>query len=300
MTYQTAIQLFIQSLIARNNVPAYIRHVQSKLRRFAKATLVPLPENLQPRDISDYISQLRRENNLKPSTAITHRDTIVNWLSWLSREGYIDNVDWYNRVEKIRRDRTLRQSLSDDQVCRLLITAETMDYRTPLTARRNVAMLCVLLDTGLRESECLTLRLSDVDMNTNQIRVRAENAKCRKERVVWFSATTRARLMSYMRVRRRCGGEWLWLTRNKTHPSKSLILHYVHRLGERAGLPNINVHMLRHTAATSMCRNGMSLAAVSAMLGHGSVRTTEIYLHLSRDDVRRQYEEHAPLRMYRM
>jgi integrase/recombinase XerD len=293
MTYQQCIHRYLQTLVARNDVPDYISQVKARLRRFEKECPVSTPGKLKPKHINDWLASLHR--NLGGSTVANYRATVVAWLTWLSGEEYIGECNWQRRVEKVKTEGKRPNALTREQTRRFITATQNMIYRNTFTERRNLALICFFLDTGLREAECLNLRLDDVDINTCRVRIRASIAKCRKERVVWFSSATLRVLKAYMRVRRNKKSKYLWLTRLGDKPSKSLILQIVKRIGATCGVPEITVHALRHSAATSMIRNGISLAAASALLGHSSLRTTEIYLHLVEDDIREQYANAAPL-----
>jgi len=169
-----------------------------------------------------------------------------------------------------------------------------MKHSTSLAARRDIAMFCMYVDTGLRESELVSLRMRDVDLEAHSARVGAQS-KSRRERLVWFSGETLRELRAYLRVRGNRVSPYLWLTREGDKPSSSLILQIVKRAGRRAGMPWLTVHTLRHTAATMLLKNGMPIAHVQRILGHSRIETTMRYLHLSQDDIAEVYHDSAPL-----
>lgn len=282
---------YIQSLVARNLRPNYIIMVSRTLRDFNDHLNVS-PQTLTPQHIIDYLATLQPK--LKAPTLVTKRGILIAWLNWCSREEYIPACEWSKRIPKPRTDEQVPNALTPDEARRFLTALLTASHNTNLVRRRDIAMFFVLLDTGIREGELLRLEIGDVDINQGELRISSES-KARKQRRVWVSIETRDKLRSYLRLRKKMPGEFLWTTRFKTRPCKSLLLQNVKRYARLAGISNLTVHQLRHTALTQMCRSGMSLPAVSAIAGHSTTRTTERYLHLINEDVRRELEKHQPI-----
>ncbi len=176
-------------------------------------------------------------------------------------------------VKKPSRPRV--EALSPGEVQALLVAArDTLD----------LLIVALLFETGIRAREAVELRLSDIDMYSNSIRVRA--AKYGEERIVLYGPLTRYALEK-------------WLSENPgLKPSDKLLgISYsglykrLKSLAKRAGIDPAKVrpHVLRHTFATEALRRGMSLPALQRLLGHHDIKVTEMYLHLVNEDIRRQY-----------
>ncbi len=173
-----------------------------------------------------------------------------------------------------RRPRRRVDALSEEEVRRLLDAA-----RDPL----DMVILRLLLDTGMRSRELLGLRVGDILFDEGVIVVR--EAKYGGERRVLATRETLEVLRAWIRLRG-LG------PRDPVVPlSYSGLYKRIRRLGERAGIPREKArpHILRHTFATRALRRGMSLPAVQRLLGHSDIKVTEIYTHLTLEDIRREY-----------
>lgn len=293
MQYYDLLNKYTTDMIARNLRESHIAGALRTLSKFVQNMQVP-PSDLTPSHIVDYLSKL---SSLQPSTRSVKRGQICAFLNWASSEEYLPDINWSQRVPKIKVDDSGINSLTPEEVKRLLVAVDVAPHNELLAKRRDKAMLYILLDTGIREGELLRLDVADVNLERREISISSE-CKGRRRRTVYMCEETAAVLRNYLRFRRKYPGVSLWVTRMHTRPSKSLLLAIIKRYGRVAGISNITVHKLRHTAITQMCRNGMSLAAVSSVAGHSQIRTTMRYTHLINDDVRREAEDNSPVRSY--
>ena len=141
----------------------------------------------------------------------------------------------------------------------------------------------LLVETGIRVSEMLSLRPVDVDLEGGRLRV---YGKYGKVRVVFLGPLSRALLAEYLqRVRVAAGRPIIGI-------SYQAVYKRLKRLAERSGVGRSRVrpHVLRHTFATEALKRGMSLPSLQRLLGHSDVKITQLYLHLTSEDVRREYE----------
>ena len=177
--------------------------------------------------------------------------------------------------------------LTEQEQARLVAQIDLADPWGP----RNLAIIRVLLDTGLRASELINLRHRDIDLATGRLWVR--QGKGRKDRGLWFNGRTRAALLAWFEVKPHS---------SSVQPSSSIhvftsldgqrplcgrwLRDFVARLGQKAGIDkHVHLHMLRHCFACRLLRQEKNLFMVSKALGHVSLATTEIYLHLEDSDL---------------
>ena len=165
---------------------------------------------------------------------------------------------------------------------------------------RNRAIIEVLFSCGLRVSELVTLRLSNLYRDDGFVRI---NGKGSKERLVPISGRALKELDYWFDDRQRMvikSGEedYVFLNRRGAHLTRTMILIMIKRQAETAGIQKtISPHTLRHSFATALLEGGADLRAIQAMLGHESIGTTEIYTHIDMTTLRKEIIEHHPRNM---
>ena len=160
---------------------------------------------------------------------------------------------------------------------------------------RNRVMLTFAYDAGLRREELCSLCTDDIDPSRRMIRVRAENTKGRRDRVVPYSATSGALLMRSISI---SGARWdrnaaaLFLSESRRNYSAPISIwswsKIVLRIARRAGVPRFTTHTLRHLCLTDLARAGWDIHEIATFAGHRSVQTTLLYIHLSGRDLARK------------
>ena len=177
--------------------------------------------------------------------------------------------------------RYLPDVLSYEEICSMI---ECIDLSQPL-GHRNKAIIEVLYGCGLRVSELITLKISNIYKNDEFIRVLG---KGNKERLIPISKATLKSIELYISGERLHqsindkNSDTLFINRRGNMLSRQMIFLIIKNLAEKAGIKkNIGPHTLRHSFATHLLERGADLRAVQQMLGHASISTTEIYTHIS-------------------
>jgi integrase/recombinase XerD len=225
--------------------------------------------------------------------------SVARWLvavrsfyAWLVAEGTIEESP-AARLESPRLWSTLPKVLDGADVERLLAAPEGAEPR----AQRDRAMLEVLYATGLRASELVGLRLSDLHLDAGYVRCLGKGSK---ERVVPLGGEASAALRAYLADGRGAilsgrrsdavfvGPRGSFLTRQGFW---KLLKTHARRAGIKAGL---SPHVVRHSFATHLLENGADLRSVQALLGHADISTTQIYTHVNRHRLRQLYRDFHP------
>ena len=175
--------------------------------------------------------------------------------------------------------RRLPKTLTADELAALL-ARPNLDCPTGL---RNRCMLALMHRCGLRVSETCGVHLRDVDWKAGEIRIRPEVAKGGREAVVYLDATTLDLLKRWKAIRRRhaAGQPWLFTTLRGGRVDRHYVWEMVARYARKAGLDRpVHPHMLRHSYATELLREGFNVREVQVLMRHADIRTTAIYTHI--------------------
>lgn len=239
--------------------------------------------------VESYI-ELLYENDMKPTTISRKITAIKGFHNYLLFSKRI-NKDVTVGLEMPKLKKKLPKVLSESEVDMLLdISLETVfDYR-------NKAMLELLYGTGLRVSEMLDLKFSDVDMINCVVRCFGKRSK---ERIVPIGEYIIYYLNEYLIRRRELvkkkQSDYLFLNNHGTKLSRFSFFKIIKKLLNEKGIKkDISPHTLRHSFATHMIEHGADLRSVQELLGHTDISTTRIYTHISNDKVRVDYDEYHP------
>lgn len=277
-----------------NTLDAYMRDID-KLLRFLKAEGIR-PEDARLQDLQAFAASLH-DVGVSPRSQCRILSGVRAFYRFLLTDGYIAD-DPTELLESPQVDGRLPEVLTTEEVDRL---EQAVDL-TKWEGQRNKAIVEVLFSCGLRVSELVTLRLSDLYLDERFVRV---TGKGRKERLVPISDSAVRQLQLWFDDRCRMDvkpGEedYVFLNRRGAHLTRTMILIMIKRLGAEAGIAKtISPHTLRHSFATALLEGGADLRAIQAMLGHESIGTTEIYMHVDTHELRRQILEHHPRNMAR-
>jgi integrase/recombinase XerD len=217
-----------------------------------------------------------RQRGVKPISCNTYIKALNAFCRWLHDEGHLSA-----RLElpTLNLEKRILQTLTDEQI-RVLLSGRPKTF----DQWRLHALISLLLDTGVRIEEALTLRTGDVDFDNLLLTV---FGKGRKERRLPFSFELRKVLFRWQQVRQqsqpRC--ELVFPSRRGTHWDQRNSLRGLHLLQQKLDLPTFGWHRLRHTFATNYLRHGGDIVRLSMVLGHTQITTTQRYLHLLTDDL---------------
>jgi integrase/recombinase XerD len=282
----------VEKGLSSNTVSAYKRDLV-KFDAFARKRKLSL-EAISRDDLVDFLAGLYRQK-LESRTVARQLVTLRNFFRFAQIQELI-SVDPSVNLESPKIRRTLPGYLRLEEVERLL---EQPDEKTPL-GLRDRAMLEVLYSTGLRVSELISLRVSDVDTQVGCVRC---IGKGDKERIVPVGRQALVMVEKYLRKARPllCGkgksasSPTLFVNRRGTALSRVGVWKILSAYGRRAGLRvAIKPHMLRHSFATHLLERGADLRSVQLMLGHADISTTQIYTHVVEERLKQIYKAHHP------
>lgn len=272
-----------------NTLDAYSHDIEKLLAYFGEQGIDPLAARLE--DLQAFAANLH-SIGVGARSQCRILSGVRTFYHYLQVDGYISD-DPSELLESPQLGDHLPEVLTTEEVDRL---EQAVDL-TKWEGQRNKAIIEVLFSCGLRVSELVTLRLSDLYLEEHFVRV---VGKGRKERLVPISESAVKQLQLWFIDRNlmdiKPGEEdYVFLNRRGAHLTRTMILIMIKRLGEEAGISKtISPHTLRHSFATALLAGGADLRAIQAMLGHESIGTTEIYTHIDTHELRREILEHHP------
>jgi integrase/recombinase XerD len=283
----------VEKGLAANTLSAY-EHDLRKFEEFAGKRRLSL-EALGRDQVVDFLGDLYRRG-LDSRTVARNQVSLRNFFRFAVAEGVL-SADPTLNMESPKARRTLPTYLRMEDVDRLL---NQPDPATP-QGLRDRAILEVLYSTGLRVSELVNLKVSDMDMRMGCLRC---IGKGDKERLVPVGRRALAAVQAYLGKSRplllgkRPAGNavpWLFINRFGNRLSRIAIWRLLTAYGRRAGIrARLSPHKLRHSFATHLLERGADLRSVQLMLGHADISTTQIYTHVMQERLKQVYKAHHP------
>lgn len=267
-----------------NTLDAYMRDVR-KLESFTISELDNLsPQNITYENLQEYIYQLSK-NKISERSQARAISSIKAFFKFLLEDDYrIDNPA--TLLEGPKLGLYLPDTLSEEDINRIIAC---IDNSTDI-GKRNKCILEVLYGCGLRVSELIDLKISNINFKESYIMV---EGKGEKTRLVPLANTTAEFITSYIHTVRnktkinKKYEDTLFLNSRGTNMSRVIVFIIIKELTQKAGISkSISPHTFRHSFATHLLQNGADLRFIQEMLGHSSITTTQVYTHLKTEELR--------------
>ncbi len=284
--------LMLEQNLSESTLENYLRDLQ-KLFKFFEYTFPGL--NYKSIEISHLRAFLHELNKVgvAETTQARHVSSIKSYFRFLLYTNKLEENPTA-LLEAPRLGRKLPVVLSVEEIDRMIAVIDLSKSE----GHRNKAILETLYGCGLRVSELVNLKLTDISAEEGFIRVRGKGDK---ERLVPIGKTALTAIEHYKEQQRnhleiqKQAANILFLNRRGNKLSRVMIFNIIKNLAEKAGIvKNISPHTFRHSFATHLVEGGADLRAVQEMLGHESIITTEIYTHLDQSYLRQTIIEHHP------
>ncbi|WP_343588491.1 site-specific tyrosine recombinase XerD [Flavobacterium sp.] len=271
--------LRIERGLSKNTIENYGFDIE-RLCLFLETNQIDIsPIKISDETLQQFIYSVAKEVNPRSQARII--SGLKSFFNYLVFEDY-RNDNPLELIEAPKTGRKLPDTLSLQEIDALI---ETIDLSTN-EGERNRAMLETLYGCGLRVSELISLKISDLFFDEGFIKI---TGKGNKERFVPIGPLTQKYIDIYRNAIRcnliiKKGAEdTLFLNRRGNQLTRAMVFTIIKDLAEKVGLKkNISPHTLRHSFATHLLENGADLRSIQLMLGHESITTTEIYVHLDR------------------
>lgn len=276
--------LSLERQLSNNTVDGYKRDLID-FYKFTNKSYRKVTKN----DVIDYITYLNKKIGAKSINR--HIVSIKNYFKFLERNNMI-NTNPTNDITGLKTPKKMPRVLSEEDIDKLLDIELKDAY-----SYRNKAMLELMYSSGLRVSELLDLRISNIDFNMNLVRVFGKGSK---ERVIPMDDIATKYLYEYINLYRNT------LLRNKVTDlvfinsrgsklSRQGFFKILKLIALEKGIQKeLSPHTIRHSFATHLLNHGADLRSIQTMLGHENIETTQIYTHVSNNYVKQNYDESHP------
>jgi site-specific recombinase XerD len=284
--------------IERGRSNRTIRNYDFYLRRFSEFAHNPSPKDVTRDKIHEYRLWLnrmesgRQREQLSKSTQNYHLIALRSFLKYLARQA-VESLP-SEQIELAKTPMRQVEFLEVDELDRLLKAPDRT--AAGMIALRDKAILELLFSTGLRVSELSNLKIENVNLKRDEFTIRGKGGKTR---LVFLSSTAKDAIKSYFE-KRRDTSPFIFVShdrakhgREETGPlTPRSIQRMVERYATAVGITkHITPHTLRHTFATDLLLSGADIRSVQSMLGHSSITTTQIYTHITNNQMKDVYKK---------
>jgi integrase/recombinase XerD len=285
--------LYVETFcVAQGLSPKTLQAYRDTLRRFNDHAAVHWPgrepDRVTARDVLEYIEYLRRERG-NGDAAVNRAVTILkNFFRAMVSMGHMEPRDnpmaHFPKVKKP--SRKLPEVLTEQEVPLLL----AQPRKDTIIGLRDCALLTLLYGTGIRASECSGLDEKDLDLVNRTVRVKGKGGH---ERTVPLNDMVVKAMRVYLEARGAHRSGALFVSRKGKRMSRNTIYERVRTHARKARIQKkVSPHRLRHAFATHLVRNGVNLMTIRDLLGHRQITSTQIYLHMTAQDLREAADRH--------
>ena len=247
------------------------------LKRFIKDINKPLT-NVESNDIKCYLACKQLSGTCSNITIDNIRRFLNTFFQFLEDEEYIQRSPM-KKIKKIKTIKTLKKPFSAEEIELLKMSCKN---------KLEILIVEILLSTGVRVSELVNIKIDDINFDENEIKILG---KGNKERIVFFNASTKARILDYLKDKK-VKNEFLFTKSlspyTKLGPDRIEVI--VRNLGKKSGIEKVHPHRFRRTFASTAAKRGMPIEEIQKILGHCSLATTQIYVIVDNEDVKRSHK----------
>ena len=276
--------LLVDKGLSNNTVKAYEADISSFFQWLDNKDLKY--KNLKEDHINQYISFLF-QRKMRSSSVNRKISSIKSFYIFLVKRNFVKNSP-LNDLVTPKQEKYLPESMSEAEVDKLLNSPDVSNK----IENRDKAMIEMLYATGMRISELVNLKITDVDMKRCVVKVFGKGSK---ERLVPFGETALDSLKSYLNEREQSSSKEIFLSNRGKKMTRVAFWQRVKIYLIRENLKNsISPHTLRHAFATHLLNRGADLRSVQLLLGHSDLSTTQIYTHIAKQRLSDVLKKHHP------
>jgi site-specific recombinase XerD len=267
----------------------------------------PNIEEVTPELIRSFLTEKRSGNEandqnssankpLAARTILGFYSSLSAFFNWAVREDLLTQTPMKN-IARPKVPRFIPDPFQEQEIRALIAACKDLTDRSSL---RLTAMVLFLLDSGVRVGELLSLKMSDLELESGRAKVMGKGAK---ERYVYFGKSTKRALWRYISLARpepAPNVDQVFISfLGRPLPARQFA-HMLKRLGESSGVANVHPHRFRRTAAVQFLRNGGNIFALQKLLGHETLDMVRRYVELASNDVAEAHQKASPVDGWRL
>lgn len=253
-------------------------------------------QRLRPDCYTDHPYHPVQNRPLSPRSILGYYSSLSTFFNWAVAEEFLSQSPMAN-VSRPKVPKFIPDPFSREEIQEMLKACKLLSEKSGIRA---MAIVLFLLDTGVRLSELIGLKLTNIDLEYGRAKVFGKGAK---ERFVYFGKSTRRALWRYISLVRPealFGIENLFLTEDGDLLKQRHLGHILSRLAKAANVENVHPHRFRRTAAIQFLRNGGNIFALQKMLGHETLDMVRRYVDLTTDDVAEAHKKASPVDWWKL
>lgn len=301
MTNQELVNYFLMYCESKNltsNSIDWYKLMLDKFLEYCQQNNINI-ESMTTPQARQYINWLQ---NQKTRENESYRDNAINGFvravkvlfNYLLEDEYIDKNP-FQKVRQIKTDKVIIHTFEPEEVKKMLNQFDIKNY----CDIRDALLIRMLYDTGLRISEAIFLKIENVDLEKNLLKV---FGKGHKERMVPFGRSVKRELVKYLPKREKeiskdIDERYLFASREGTPLSSRNVLRKIKEIGKKAGIEGkrLSAHTYRHTFAKTYLMAGGDLFSLQTIMGHTKLETTRKYVYLLTEDIQKKHRQFSPL-----
>ncbi|MCL4170449.1 UNVERIFIED_CONTAM: hypothetical protein GTU68_064119 [Idotea baltica] len=275
--------LQIERGLSKNSIENYNYDIKKLIQYLDENDIIVSPITIDNEIVKQFIYAISKSINARSQARLI--SGLRNFFDYLIFENY-RKTNPLDLIESPRIGRKLPDTLSIDDIDKLISVIDlSYQYNSVNLGERNRAIIETLYSCGLRVSELIELKISDLFFEEGFIKV---TGKGDKQRFVPIGHTTQKYINIWITIRNHIdvqldSKDILFLNYKGKKLTRAMIFTIIKKLVEKSGInKNVSPHTFRHSFATHLLENGADLRAIQMMLGHESITTTEIYMHIDR------------------
>ena len=274
---QNTNEKFINSFLSAKEIEGCsqrtISYYKENIQRLISKLEKPI-KGITTEDIRNYLSNYKETNNCGSVTIDNIRRVFSSFFAWLEDEDYIIKSP-VRRIHKVKTASIIKETFTDENIEKMRDECKNI---------RNLAIIELLISTGMRVGELVNLNIEDLNFEDRSCIVQG---KGNKQREVYFDARTKIHLMQYLNIRKD-DNKALFVSKNKPHQRLSIsgIELIVRKIGVKTDVNRVHPHKFRRTLATMAIDKGMPIEQVQKLLGHVKIETTMHYAMVNQNNVK--------------